>query len=316
QRRYPAPGFRMSKGPEWSVRMTRNGFSSHFPLGTMERRSAAIRALEIQQQLDVEGWDAVCRVHSRELTLGFHWSLNPVLWTYTTVHTCTARELALSNRKSSKGGVPVMIVESDENLRCAMEHWCGSTTVFGTTEAVRSAEEAMRHIDRGWQGICLVNHSLRDMSGHQFLERLERHAPGVRGFIHSTYEDSEQLFVATPGGAAAYLYRRVAPDEMLQPLAARPMRWPMTDDELRLRLRRYLEESLKIGESTGPTRALELLTGRERQILELLSGGHVEKEIAARLGISVWTVHGHVKRIFEKLGVRTRTEAVVKYLQK
>lgn len=58
------------------------------------------------------------------------------------------------------------------------------------------------------------------------------------------------------------------------------------------------------------------LTPREHEVLALLSKGELAKEIASSLGISIWTVHGHVKNIFEKLGVHTRTEAVVKYLQK
>ena len=55
---------------------------------------------------------------------------------------------------------------------------------------------------------------------------------------------------------------------------------------------------------------------REREILDLLSRGFADKEIGGELGISVWTVHSHLKRIFAKYGVRTRTEAVVKHLQK
>jgi len=58
------------------------------------------------------------------------------------------------------------------------------------------------------------------------------------------------------------------------------------------------------------------LTHREHEVLALLSKGYVDKEIADSLRISIWTVHGHVKNIFEKLGVHTRTEAVIKFLQK
>ena len=58
------------------------------------------------------------------------------------------------------------------------------------------------------------------------------------------------------------------------------------------------------------------MTPREQEILDALSKGYVDKEVAHRLGISAWTVHGHLQSIFRKLGVHTRTEAVVKYLQK
>jgi DNA-binding NarL/FixJ family response regulator len=58
------------------------------------------------------------------------------------------------------------------------------------------------------------------------------------------------------------------------------------------------------------------LTHREREVMELLSKGCVDKEIAQAMGISVWTVHGHIKSIFERLQVRTRTEAVIRFLEK
>ena len=64
------------------------------------------------------------------------------------------------------------------------------------------------------------------------------------------------------------------------------------------------------------TDALARLTPRENEVLLLLSKGCVDKEIAQAMGISVWTVHGHIKKIFERLSVRTRTEAVVRYLEK
>jgi DNA-binding NarL/FixJ family response regulator len=64
------------------------------------------------------------------------------------------------------------------------------------------------------------------------------------------------------------------------------------------------------------TDALAKLTPRENEVLLLLSKGGVDKEIAQAMGISVWTVHGHIKKIFERLNVRTRTEAVVRYLEK
>jgi DNA-binding CsgD family transcriptional regulator len=58
------------------------------------------------------------------------------------------------------------------------------------------------------------------------------------------------------------------------------------------------------------------LTSREREVLDYLSKGYIDKEIAEALGISAWTVHGHIKSIFEKFDVHSRTAAVVKYLQK
>jgi DNA-binding NarL/FixJ family response regulator len=80
-------------------------------------------------------------------------------------------------------------------------------------------------------------------------------------------------------------------------------------------VKRFFNELLR-PRSTQRTGALARLTPRENEVLLLLSKGCVDKEIAQALGISAWTVHGHIKKIFERLQVRTRTEAVVRYLEK
>jgi len=77
----------------------------------------------------------------------------------------------------------------------------------------------------------------------------------------------------------------------------------------------YFKEVLR-ARLDGGTSALARLTPRENDVLVLLAKGCVDKEIAQVLGISIWTVHGHIKKIFERLQVRTRTEAVVRYLEK
>ena len=88
----------------------------------------------------------------------------------------------------------------------------------------------------------------------------------------------------------------------------------MTEDFL-LRVKYYFQELLQL-HSSHDNSELAKLTRREREVLELLSKGCVDKEIAQAMGISVWTVHGHIKKIFKRLNVRTRTEAVIRYLEK
>ncbi len=91
---------------------------------------------------------------------------------------------------------------------------------------------------------------------------------------------------------------------------------PLSPELIAARVREYFQHLVATLPS-GPS-ALDVarLTPREQEILALLAKGDLAKEIAESLGISIWTVHGHVKSIFEKLNVHTRTEAVVKFLQK
>ena len=117
---------------------------------------------------------------------------------------------------------------------------------------------------------------------------------------------------AAPRG---YLLKRVPPAHLLDPVihSGNPAG---TDAESHLApVRLFFKELLR--PRSGPhVAALSKLTPRENEVLMLLSKGGVDKEIAQAMGISVWTVHGHIKKIFERLGVRTRTEAVVRYLEK
>ncbi len=141
-------------------------------------------------------------------------------------------------------------------------------------------------------------------------------APAVPGLLYSVYEDSEELFRATPGGAGIYLLRRTPPNGFLEPGAELLARGNLSGAELAAGVWQYfinLVASLPIG---GPARQLAHLTQREGEVLALLSKGRMDKEIAARLDISIYTVHEHVRNIFEKLRVHNRTEAVVKFLQK
>jgi DNA-binding NarL/FixJ family response regulator len=141
-------------------------------------------------------------------------------------------------------------------------------------------------------------------------------APNVMGLLLSVYEDSEQLFKSTPGGAGSYMLRRTSPTQILAPIAAAWEKGVFTREEIAESVRHYFEAavvSLPVG---GSAHELVNLTPREHEILGLLSKGHPDKEIAEILRISTWTVHGHLKKIFEKLHAHNRTDAVVKYLHK
>ena len=124
------------------------------------------------------------------------------------------------------------------------------------------------------------------------------------------------MFKSTPGGATGYLLRRTLPRQILEPIAVTMRKGMLSQEQISLGVREYFHRLLDSLPAGDPYREMGRLTPREREILNLLSKGYVDKEIADSLHISIWTVHGHMKNIFEKLGVHTRTEAVVKYLHK
>jgi DNA-binding NarL/FixJ family response regulator len=123
------------------------------------------------------------------------------------------------------------------------------------------------------------------------------------------------MFVSTPGGAEGYVLKRVRPTNALDPMLA-SLNHPKTPAEDHMVPVKNFFKGLLRPSPGKNTDALATLTPRENEVLLLLSKGCVDKEIAQAMGISAWTVHGHIKKIFERLHVRTRTEAVVRYLEK
>ena len=179
-----------------------------------------------------------------------------------------------------------------------------------------SAAEALRESPAGRLHLVLVSHSLADKAGTVFLAELRVAAPEVSGVLYSVYEDSEEMFRATPGGAGTYLLRRTRPTEFLDPIAGGLKSRGLVGGEMALAAWQYFKDCVASMVLGGGARQLGHLTQREHEVLGLLSKGLPDKEIADALRISIHTVHEHVRNVFEKLGAHNRTEAAVRFLQK
>jgi DNA-binding NarL/FixJ family response regulator len=163
--------------------------------------------------------------------------------------------------------------------------------------------------------LVLLNRSLAERMGIQFSGGLTSLKSGALALAYSVSVDGDHMFVATPGGAEGYMLKRVNPANILDQMF-QAGNFPGTSAEDNLAPVKLFFKALLRPRSGEHTVALAKLTPRENEVLMLLSKGCVDKEIAQAMGISVWTVHGHIKKIFERLGVRTRTEAVIRYLEK
>lgn len=303
---------------ELSVRIEHARTSHYFPLGTSDETRAAGRARRIYQTIVNQGWASANADFPRELTLALRWLDNPLAWTYVTLHSRKRndpfRPISGSPHEPSKLGVAV--IEPDDGIRFALAACANHQEGFRCDAMFVNAAEALQKIPRRPIHLILSNHSLPDKSGAECVEELQRLHPHLAGLRYSVYEDSDQLFKATPGGAVGYLLKRTAASRIFEPIAEALRKGPLTPAQVATCVREYFQKVFA-ALPTGPS-SLDMakLTPREHEILTLLSTGDLAKEIADTLGISVWTVHGHVKHIFEKLHVHNRTEAVVKFLQK
>jgi DNA-binding NarL/FixJ family response regulator len=208
----------------------------------------------------------------------------------------------------------VLVVELDAGIRRALCWSIDQQAGFGSIpcDSVESFTHALAlHKPR----MVLLNHNLAGRIGFKSTGTIAPIQPGVPALTYSVHVDGDQMFVSTPGGASGYLVKRVKPDRLLEPILSVTSRSELMTEDFLLRVKYYFQELLQL-HSVHDNSALAKLTRREREVLALLSKGFVDKEIAQAMGISVWTVHGHIKKLFKQLNVRTRTEAVIRYLEK
>jgi len=300
----------------FSVRIAYEGAAGYFPLGSDDEDVAANEARIINLTLLREGWAGACSAFSREVAVAVHWAANPLVWTYATMHTqvrSSGRE-ALTN--SASECLRVAVVEPDAGIRRALAHYVNRHPGFHCAAAFDSAAAAFENISRSVPQLALVNHHLPDMEGPRCVERLRSLAPGCSCLLFSVYEDSGELFKSTTGGSAGYFLKRTPPEQLLAPLSGSSVGEALSARQISRRVWKYFQQVLIPLESGDAVAEMEKLSPRECQVLDCLSRGYVDKEIAATLGISAWTVHGHLKNIFGKLGAHSRTEAVVRYLQR
>jgi DNA-binding NarL/FixJ family response regulator len=311
QRRYPAPNSR-DDATEWSARIEHDGQAHYFPLGTSSPRLAASRALKTYQLVVRKGWAAASQKHAREVTLALHWAMEPVAWTYTTLHTLRHVRAGLSPNQPR---IKVALLESEPSLRDALEYWINQHAALRCVRTVASGAAAIEHAADHSGLLWLVNSAVGgEPKGRDWLARLSDSSPETCGLMYSLYEDSNQVFLAAPGGASGYMLKRTPADRFLDPITLGGVPDRITADLILSRVRQYFQAALAF--APVPSSSVVPLTTREHEILELVGKGYVDKEIAARLGISPWTVHGHMKNIFEKLSVHSRTEAVVRSFHK
>ena len=152
--------------------------------------------------------------------------------------------------------------------------------------------------------------NLPGMNGVECVRRLKQLLPGTQFIMLTAYEDTENIFNSLAAGAAGYLLKRTSSAELLAAIQdVLKGGSPMT-----AHIARKVVQSFQ--KSGASQQATENLSQREQEVLDLLSQGLIYKEIAEKLGISYETVHTYVRRIYEKLQVRTRTEAVAKFLRR
>lgn len=205
--------------------------------------------------------------------------------------------------------ISVGIVEDDAVLRRSLARLVGDTKGMNCLAACASGEEALQKLPPLNPQVVLMDLNLPQMPGTECIRRLKEASPATQVIVLTVYEDSEHIFRALKAGASGYLLKRAEPDEVLDAIRnARDGGAPMSSQVAHRVVHSFHEPVSKGLDTTA-------LTEREKEILTFLSKGFANKELADKFQISVPTVRTHLRHIYEKLHVRSRSEAIVKFLK-
>lgn len=203
--------------------------------------------------------------------------------------------------------VRVALVEDDSSIRNALEIVLNGAPGFECVGAFASAEDALARLAGVSPQVVLMDIQLPRMSGVDCVRALKERHPEIQILMLTVFEDDELVFESLAAGATGYLLKRTPPGEILEAIAEVNRGGSPMSSYIARKVVQSFRPSRQAGEKLP-------LSERERQILQQLAKGYRYKEIADALDISLDTVRTHLRRIYEKLHVHSRTEAVVKFL--
>lgn len=206
--------------------------------------------------------------------------------------------------------IHVAIVEDDEEIRANLTHRIGGNDSFRLSGTFGDAESAMAALPNSKADVVLMDINLPGLDGVECVRQLKPRMPDAQFIMLTVYEDSNRLFKSLVAGASGYLLKRTTPTKLMAAIReAYQGGSPMTPQIAR-------RVVLHFQQTPEPASEIKRLTPREKEVLDQLAKGFRYKEIVDNLGISAGTLHSYIRNIYEKLHVHSRTEAVVKFLNR
>ncbi len=203
--------------------------------------------------------------------------------------------------------IRVAIVEDDEQVRENLSRLIGEAKGFECVATFPSGEQALESWPRRAPDVVVMDINLPGISGVECVRQIKSKFPEVHVVMLTVYDDSERIFQALQMGASGYLLKRSTTAEILHAIedvhgGGAPMSSYIA--------RKVVQSFRQQGASDKPA---ENLSKRETDVLDYVSRGYTNKEIADALGLKVETVRGYLKTTYSKLHVRSRTEAAMKF---
>lgn len=204
--------------------------------------------------------------------------------------------------------IKIAIVEDDNEIRQGLERLLNRSKEFCCAGSYSSAEAALKGLEQNLPAVALMDVNLPEMNGVECVRQLKPRYPELQILMLTVYDNPEQIFEALTAGATGYLLKQTCPDDLLEALREVTQGGsPMSSQ-----IARKVVQSFQAGSQSNVN---EDLSTREREVLDRLAKGYLLKEIADQLGVGYDTVRTYVRRVYEKLHVHSRSQAVAKYRQ-
>jgi DNA-binding NarL/FixJ family response regulator len=202
----------------------------------------------------------------------------------------------------------VSIVDDDPDLRDSIAQFLRSARGFACLQVYDSAKAALERVPHEVPDVLLMDINMPEVDGIECTRLLKIAVPGLQVLMLTVYEDTDRIFKALSAGASGYILKRTAPAKLLEAIrevhaGGSPMSGPIA---------RKVVQFFQAG--SPAKKEGDELSARERQVLQLLAQGYAYKQIGDELGVSMDTTRTYIRRIYEKLHVHSRTEAVVRFL--
>jgi DNA-binding NarL/FixJ family response regulator len=209
---------------------------------------------------------------------------------------------------ANPGPIGICVVEDDAGFRSGLERLLGRTRDFRCLGCFASGEAGLQAIPNIKPDVVMMDLNLPGMNGVECVRKLKALLPSLQIVMLTVYEDPDQIYNALSAGAMGYLLKQTPPAELLN--AIRDVHAggaPMSSQIARKVVLSF--------QNVQAANAAEGLSAREREVLDYLAQGFLIKEIGEKLGIGFDTVRTYIRRIYEKLHVHSRAQAVAKFLQ-
>ena len=206
--------------------------------------------------------------------------------------------------------IRISIVDDNDQIREGLSVLINGSTGFQCVATYATAENALKYLPAQKPDVVLMDIQLPGMSGIECVRELKRLLPDLQIMMLTVYEDDDNVFKSIVAGASGYVLKKTPPSELMDAVSDLHNGGSPMSDRI---ARKVVQAYQQMGQSSRET---ENLTQRESEILSYVAKGFQDKEIAEKFFLSSETVRTHLRNIYKKLRVRSRTEATLKYLHK